>query len=157
VRTTQTSRRGEAGFTLIEMMVVLLVVGILIAITIPMFLGARTRAQDRSAESSLRNALTAAKAEYVQTGSYAAVDDPALNAAEPSISFIPQSDESTGPKVVSVHPVSSTVWVAVALSDSGTCFGIKDDLSDRTTYAMITSGHCMAAGAVGSATWLEDW
>ena len=66
IRNPSTHHCATAAFTLIEMMVVLLIVGILIAITLPMFLGARSRAQDRSAESSLRNALTAAKAEYVQ-------------------------------------------------------------------------------------------
>jgi type IV pilus assembly protein PilA len=143
---------------LIEMMIVLLIVGILIAIAVPMFLGTRGRAQDRSAQSTLRNALTAAKAEYVQTGTYATVDETALNASEPSLSFVSQSDESTGPTIVSVHPVSATVWVAVALSDSGTCFGIKDDLADQTTYARITTGQCKAAGAVGSATWVTgNW
>src|SRR5437868_905299 len=54
-------RDAEEGFTLIELMVVVLIIAILIAIAIPTFLGARTRAQDRAAQSSLRNALTAAK------------------------------------------------------------------------------------------------
>jgi prepilin-type N-terminal cleavage/methylation domain-containing protein len=42
-------RSGEAGFTLIELMVVVLIIAILIAIAIPTFLGARSRAQDRVA------------------------------------------------------------------------------------------------------------
>ena len=51
------SRRDEdEGFTLIELMVVVLIIAILIAIAIPTFLGARQRAQDRAAQSSLRNA-----------------------------------------------------------------------------------------------------
>ena len=48
----------EGGFTLIELMVVVLIIAILIAIAIPTFLGARTRAQNRAAQASLRNALT---------------------------------------------------------------------------------------------------
>ena len=48
---------SEEGFTLIELMVVVLIIAILIAIAIPTFLGARQRAQDRAAQSDLRNGL----------------------------------------------------------------------------------------------------
>lgn len=51
----------EQGFTLIELMVVVLIIAILIAIAIPTFLGAQDRARDRAAQSDLRNAYTAAK------------------------------------------------------------------------------------------------
>src|SRR4051794_6796638 len=53
--------KDEQGFTLIELMVVVLIIAILIAIAIPTFLGAQNRARDRGAQSDLRNGLTAAK------------------------------------------------------------------------------------------------
>ena len=54
-------KQDEDGFTLIELMVVVLIIGILIAIALPTFLGARTWSQNRAAQSDLRNALVAAK------------------------------------------------------------------------------------------------
>src|SRR6478609_2776116 len=64
------TRDQEEGFTLIELMVVVLIIAILIAIAIPTFLGARQRAQDRAAQSDLRNGLTAEKTLYTDAQNY---------------------------------------------------------------------------------------
>ena len=72
--TTLTDRlapaRGEDGFTLIELMVVVLIIAVLLAIAIPTFLGAQGKAKDRNAQSSGRNALTAANTIYADTGQF---------------------------------------------------------------------------------------
>src|SRR5207302_4867235 len=76
----------EGGFTLIELMVVVLIIAILIAIAIPTFLGARKRAQDKQAQSNIRNALTAEKTYYVDKQAY--TETPAnLTPIESSLDF----------------------------------------------------------------------
>ena len=96
----QRRRDDEEGFTLIELMVVVLIIAILIAIAIPTFLGARQRANDRAAQSSLRNALTAAKTSFTDTGDYSGATVAGLGAIEPSLTFV--AGASTGFKVVSI-------------------------------------------------------
>src|SRR5712692_6295542 len=85
-------RDDEEGFTLIELMVVVLIIAILIAIAIPTFLGARQKAQDRAAQSDLRNALTAAKTGYVDTQDYSTIN---LSSIEPSLDFVTGAASTT--------------------------------------------------------------
>src|SRR5580704_19075596 len=74
---------AEAGFTLIELMVVLLIIAILLAIAIPTFLGVANSAGDRAAQSNLTNALTEVKALYQNSASYnQAVNTPMTPANE---------------------------------------------------------------------------
>ncbi len=61
---------AEAGFTLIELMVVLLIIAILLAIAIPTFLGVTGSANDRAAQSNLSNALTESATVYQATQAY---------------------------------------------------------------------------------------
>jgi type IV pilus assembly protein PilA len=51
-------RDGEDGFTLIELLVVVVILGILIAIAIPTYLNYRKSANDKAAQSDLRNAIS---------------------------------------------------------------------------------------------------
>jgi len=153
-------RQQEEGFTLIELMVVVLIIAVLLAIAIPTFLGSQNKAKDRSAQSSLRNTLTAAKTIYTDGADYTkatASSNAALLAAEPSLSYAVAATASTGPKNVSTS-ATTNVFYAAAKSDSGTCYYIKDDLSSTgsgTTYASGT-GTCngtTAAGLTYSASW----
>jgi type IV pilus assembly protein PilA len=163
---------AEEGFTLIELMVVVLIIAILIAIAIPQFLGARSRAQDRAAQSSLRNALTAAKTAYTDQSSYAKATSADLPAIEPSLTYetgTTASSSATVPSfkdvsvnvasVVTVPAADNQIWEAAVLSKSGTCFYIKDiavtsgTTTAGTFYGTGTTCTGAAANAASAASW----
>src|SRR6266481_5492670 len=115
----------EKGFTLIELMVVVLIIGI----ALPTFLGARQRAQNRAAQSDLRNAIAAAKTAYTDTDDYSGATSAGLPAIEPSLTYDLPGNASVSPTFkVSVGvgnnglTAVNQVWGAARMSASGRCY-----------------------------------
>ncbi len=68
---TKFTNKKEKGFTLIELMIVIAIIGILAAIAIPQFSAYRTRSYNSAAQADLRNAATAMEAYQVDNQTYA--------------------------------------------------------------------------------------
>jgi len=68
---SQIGNKDKEGFTLIELMIVIAIIGILAAIAIPQFSTYRSRSYNYAAKSDLRNAATAQETYFVENQSYA--------------------------------------------------------------------------------------
>jgi type IV pilus assembly protein PilA len=146
--------RDDQGFTLIELMVVVLIIAILLAMAIPTFLGARQRANDRAAQSNLRNANTNALVFYTDHQQF--TEDPALlTPLDPSLTYTNTLANVASSRVFVAVPAagtyspSDTVYLATR-SPNGPCFWIRtvgdkneprfaqNDCSARPTDASFT-------------------
>jgi type IV pilus assembly protein PilA len=103
------------------LMFVVLIIAVLIAVAIPAFLGARQRAQDRAAQSELRNALTNEKVTYTDNQTYDA-NVANMKTMDPSLDW--------GGKltvVVGDSSVGTSDMVCVSeVSKSGTTFSLAE-------------------------------
>ena len=118
---------GEGTAALPPGQLLLLAPAILVAIALPTFLGARDRANDKAAQSTIRNALAAAKTYFVDGDSYAGFDPQDGVQIEPSLEWT--TAPSTGPIQVSIVSVSPTQIVLASMSDSGSVFCLRDTVA----------------------------
>lgn len=158
--------REDKGFTLIELMVVVLIIAILIAIAIPTFLGARKRAQDRAAQSSARNTVTAAKAIFTDNEDYTDATTTKLTEGEPSLSFVAAGTNSTEQTMVSVTASDANNFFAAVYSKAGNCWFVRDragpsGAAEAGTYwnkaTSVDGAGCNAtAGAALASGWARN-
>jgi len=155
----------EDGFTLIELMVVVLIIAILIAIAVPTFLGARQKAQARGAQSNIRNALTAEKTAFTDTSAYVATAG--VQPIEPSLKFDDAGVDAANPKQVFVQlaPTVGTVVTngVVCLSAEGadgvvyTARDISTGTNAGTSYNKGAAAPTCDTTAIGTGGWVVAW
>jgi type IV pilus assembly protein PilA len=126
--------QGEEGFTLVELLVVILIIGILAAIAIPSFLNQKGKGEDAAAKSSAREASTAMETYYTDNGSYAGADVIKLRAIENTLPLDAGTNTGTAAagllKVSNISPTGYTV--TVYSKPSGRAYWITKDATAGT-------------------------
>ena len=146
--------REDEGFTLIELMVVLLIIAILLAIAIPTFLGAKNTANARGAQSNLRNALTAEQTYWTNNQAFSGTDA-TMQGIEPQLHWFTTAAPSSTSQVNTVAEyvdATGNILVLEAWAKDGNCYVIEQTNAPGATGAATgyneESGACTAPTTV---------
>ena len=132
----RTKARGESGFTLVELLVVMLILGLLASIAIPAFFNQRIKAQDSEAKSIAKTTQTALETFATdRNGQYTGATRALLKQIEPTL-----SSATTGANAITTLSVGPTAYTLSVTSAGGNVFSIVRATSGTLTYPCTTGG-----------------
>lgn len=138
---------------------VVTIIGILLAIAVPTFLGTRRGANDRAAQTLVRNLLVSARSAGIGRST---TDPAAIQTDEPSLHVVDHDVEGSASKSevsVRVGQIAGGVEFVIlaSRSTSGRCFAVLEPKNEATRYQTVDSGPCTADSFDPATGWSSEW
>jgi general secretion pathway protein G len=140
MRNLRERMHAERGFTLIELMAVLMILGILVSIALPNFIGQKEKGEDVTAQADARNVLAAVESCHTETQAYDECDTLAeLTAADsnPNVALTDDVEKRAG--AVSISATEKTYSI-VGYSRGGNTFVIQKTEAGEMARPCTTGG-----------------
>lgn len=152
MRSARAQLSQEAGFTLVELLVVVVVITILAAIAIPSLLSQRNAARDSAAKQMVNTAEHASLIYSLNNGSFSGMTPSALQSIEPSI-----NTTANGQTVLAAANPTSTGYTLASVSNAGDTFNIvsANGVLSRTCTIATGNGNTTTntGGGCNHGTW----
>jgi len=121
VRTLHARIRPEQGFTIIEILIVILILGILATIAVPAFLGEQEKGFDTDAQSNTRTVVVSVESCFTETRSYETCD---------TLEELEEADARPGVELTDTSAQKKGAVAVIATDESYTVTGYSK--SDNT-------------------------
>jgi type IV pilus assembly protein PilA len=143
--------KHEEGFTLIEVLAVMLIIGILAAIAIPAFFNQRNKATDSSAKEMAHTSQVAMEAlASDDNGSYSTASPATLNAIETSISIAAGSPPKP---YLSAASGAAKNWTLTITAPTGNTFTVVKSSAGALTYSCSVPAGNDRGGCPSTGNW----
>jgi len=138
-------KKTSSGFTIVELLIVVVVIGVLAAITIAAYNGIQARAQDTSVQNDLRAMAKKIELEAADTGSYQAIS------TATGIKITRSAFDTTENNLYYCRNSTNTQYAIAARTKSGKNYKVVNGVLSETPAKLYGNDTCVAAGGATGA------